>query len=118
MTPLGKLQSISQQLRSFLTLRVILAGIALVAVFLVLARMTSTYITPTVIRATLAQFGVWAFVAFIAALAGVLIVPIIPASLFQISAGLFFGPFLGLVFVVAADILGASIGFWLARYWG
>ncbi|HEX7587570.1 MAG TPA: VTT domain-containing protein [Anaerolineae bacterium] len=118
MTLLGKLQSISQQLRSFLTLRAILVGIALVIVFIALARMTSAYITPAVIRATLAQFGWWAFIAFIAALAGVLVVPIVPASLFQISAGLFFGPFLGLVFVTVADILGASIGFWLARYWG
>ena len=118
MAPPGKLLSIVQQLRSFLTLRAVILGIALVVVFLALAWMANAYVTPASIRATLSQLGGWALFVFIAALAGVLIVPIVPASLFQISAGLFFGPFDGLVYVVAADILGASIGFWLARHWG
>jgi uncharacterized membrane protein YdjX (TVP38/TMEM64 family) len=78
---------------------------------------TSTTLSPMLIRTTLAELGVWAPLALIVALAGVLVVPLIPASLLQISAGLAFGPWMGLVYVLVADVLGASIGFALARYW-
>ena len=95
-----------------------MALLVVFAAFLALARITNATINPTAIRATLAQLGGWAPLALIIALAGVLVIPIIPASIFQVSAGLVFGPFLGLVYVTVADVLGASIGFGLARYGG
>jgi uncharacterized membrane protein YdjX (TVP38/TMEM64 family) len=110
-----------RQLRSRSTRRAVIAGAAVaffIGAWIALAQMTSTTISPATLRATLTPFGAWAPLALIVALAGVLVVPIIPATIFQIGAGLAFGPSLGLVYVLVADALGASIGFWLARYWG
>lgn len=70
------------------------------------------------VRQLLAGLGPWGPLALVAALAAVLVVPVIPASAFQIAAGLAFGPWLGLLAVSLADVLGASLGFWLARRWG
>jgi uncharacterized membrane protein YdjX (TVP38/TMEM64 family) len=75
-------------------------------------------LTPTSIRTMLTMLGVWGPLVLIVGLAAVLVVPIIPASLFQIGAGLAFGPYVGLIAVCVADILGASLGFWIARWWG
>ncbi len=106
-------------MRSLLTPRnVIVVAVLAVAAGLVLAQLANGNINPAAARDVLARLGGWAPAALIAVLAGVLVVPIIPASVFQIGAGLFFGPFLGLVCVLIADALGASVGFWLARYWG
>lgn len=69
------------------------------------------------LRVALAQLGPWGPVTLIAALASVLVVPVIPATVLQIGAGLAFGPSLGLVYVLVADLLGAAIGFGLARWW-
>lgn len=85
---------------------------------IVIARMTNTDISPANLRAMLMQLGGFASVALIIALATVLIVPFIPASIFQVGAGLAFGSWLGLIYVLIADIIGASVGFAIARYWG
>ncbi len=107
--------------RSLMTRRTLAAGTAIL-VFALLAiavfRMTNTSLTPNSVRSALGQLGVWGPLALIVALAGILVVPVAPASAFQVAAGLAFGPFLGLSCVVLADIAGASIGFWLARHWG
>ncbi len=57
-------------------------------------------------------------VALVMALACILVVPIIPASVLQVASGLAFGPVWGLVYAMLADALGAAMGFALARRWG
>jgi uncharacterized membrane protein YdjX (TVP38/TMEM64 family) len=121
MNAIKSLRRLATQLTARITLRTIVMGAILVilgGIGVILLWTTSSTISPVMIRATLADLGVWAPLALILALAGVLVVPLIPASVLQIGAGLAFGPFLGLAYVVVADILGASIGFALARYWG
>ena len=56
--------------------------------------------------------------ALVSLLALVLVVPAIPATLFQVGSGLAFGPIWGLVYTLLADVLGAAVGFALARRWG
>ncbi len=112
---------LAERLRALLTVRrVVLALLALVVVAggLWLFVRSSSWLSPAVLRATLARLGPWGPAALIAALGGVLVVPVLPASIFQIGAGLAFGPPLGLLYATIADILGASVGFWLARRWG
>ena len=104
--------------RSYLSPRRVLFGAALIlvaAVALLVLRATGSALTPAVIRAFLASLGIAGPLALIAGLGGVLVVPIIPASVLQIGAGLAYGPWLGLLYATVADILGASIGFWLGR---
>lgn len=107
--------------RSLITPRTIILGIALALISvsgIVIARVTHTDISPAALRAALLQLGVFAPLALIVLLAAVLVVPAIPASIFQIGAGLAFGAWLGLLCVLIADVIGASVGFALARYWG
>jgi uncharacterized membrane protein YdjX (TVP38/TMEM64 family) len=92
---------------------VLLAGAALLAL-----RTSGAALTPEGVRAALADLGPLGPLALMLALAAALVVPVIPATLFQVGAGLAFGPPLGLLYVVLADVLGASVGFWLARRWG
>jgi uncharacterized membrane protein YdjX (TVP38/TMEM64 family) len=75
-------------------------------------------VTPAAVRAMLTDLGIWGPLALVLGLAALLVVPAVPASLFQMGAGLAFGPYLGLLAVTLADILGASLGFWIARNWG
>jgi uncharacterized membrane protein YdjX (TVP38/TMEM64 family) len=112
---------IHEWLGSHMTWRMLAAGILIliggllaIAVF----QVTITTLSPSSIRLALGQLGIWGPLALVTGLAGVLVVPIAPASAFQVAAGLAFGPFWGLGCVLVADIAGASIGFWLARYWG
>ncbi len=56
--------------------------------------------------------------ALVLLLALVLVVPAIPATIFQVGSGLAFGPVWGLVYALLADVLGATAGFALARRWG
>ncbi|MEN9936850.1 MAG: hypothetical protein RLZZ387_3429 [Chloroflexota bacterium] len=108
-------------LRALLTPRnlALLAALALAGLAgLWLLRTTGAVLNPEGIRAALAGLGPWGPVALVAALAAVLVVPVVPATVLQIGAGLAFGPPLGLLYVLAADVLGASVGFWLSRRWG
>lgn len=70
------------------------------------------------VRMLAARLGVWGPLALVAGLAALLVVPVLPATVFQVGAGLAWGPGLGLVLVLAADVLGAAVGFALARRWG
>lgn len=88
-----------------------LVGIAL----LMILRATGAALSPAGVREALASLGPWGPLALIIALAALLVIPIVPATILQIAAGLAFGPPLGLVYVLIADLLGATIGFWLAR---
>ncbi len=108
-------------LRALLTRRTILLGIGLLALFgaaLVVARALGASLTPESLRDTLAGLGPWGPLALIVALAALLVLPLLPASLLQIAAGLAFGPWLGLLYVLIADALGAAAGFVLARRFG
>lgn len=108
-------------LRSLLTARrvALLAALALCAAGAAwLLRASGAAVSPESIRAALAGLGPWGPAALVAALAAVLVAPVIPATVLQVGAGLAFGPQLGLLYIALADLLGASIGFWLARRWG
>ena len=70
------------------------------------------------LRGLAAYSGPIAPLALIFMLAFVLVVPLLPAVIFQIGSGLAFGPGWGLVYVLLADLLGAALGFLLARRWG
>jgi uncharacterized membrane protein YdjX (TVP38/TMEM64 family) len=107
-----------EQLRSIATPRRIglLLGLAALGLaLLLLLRSTGAALSPAGVRELLAGLGPWGPAALIAALALLLVVPILPATILQIGAGLAFGPPLGLVYVLIADVLGATAGFWLAR---
>jgi uncharacterized membrane protein YdjX (TVP38/TMEM64 family) len=96
-------------------------GAALVLIALAgwwLIRTMGDSLSPALIRGLLADLGIWGPLALIGGLAAVLVIPIVPASILQIGAGLAFGPMLGLLYASVADILGASVGFWIARRWG
>lgn len=111
----------SLQFRSLITPRTIILVIVLAVISIsgiVVARITNTDLSPANLRAMLNLLGAFAPLALILALAVVLVVPFIPASIFQIGAGLAFGSWLGLAYVLIADGLGATVGFLLARYWG
>jgi uncharacterized membrane protein YdjX (TVP38/TMEM64 family) len=110
-----------RQLRTHLTARRLALGLALavIGIGLVLAlRASGAALSPAGVRAALAELGPWGPAALIVGLAVVLVVPVIPATVLQLGAGLAFGPPLGLIYVLLADLLGASLGFWLARRWG
>jgi uncharacterized membrane protein YdjX (TVP38/TMEM64 family) len=110
-----------EHLRAQLTPRrlLLLAALLLAAVAgLWLLRASGAALSPETIRALLAELGPWGPALLIVALAAVLVVPAVPATVLQIGAGLAFGPLLGLLYIVAADLLGATAGFWIARRWG
>ncbi len=94
-----------------LAMVVVLAGVWVL-------RTMGSWLTPAYVRSFLADLGALGPLVLIGSLAAVLVVPVVPASILQLSAGLAFGPILGLVYASVADVLGASIGFWLARRWG
>ena len=75
-------------------------------------------VTPTGLRALLAPFGMWGAVIIVAAIAVILVVPVVPATVLQVGAGLVFGPWLGFVLTLGGDIIGALVGFAIARRWG
>jgi uncharacterized membrane protein YdjX (TVP38/TMEM64 family) len=108
-------------LRRLLTPRrlllLLLLGGGVIGIWLI-ARVLGADLTPAAIRLWLAQFGVWGPLLLIGALATMLVVPLIPATILQIGAGLAFGPLAGLAYVLIADVLGAGLGFWFARRWG
>jgi uncharacterized membrane protein YdjX (TVP38/TMEM64 family) len=107
-----------RQLAAQLTPRRVLVLVALGVVGgggLLLVRATGASLSPAGVRAILATLGPWGPLALILGLASVLVLPVIPATLLQIGAGLAFGPPLGLLYVLLADLVGATIGFWMAR---
>ena len=75
-------------------------------------------VTPTGLRALLVPLGMWGAVIIVAAIAVILVVPVVPATVLQVGAGLVFGPWLGFVLTLCGDIIGALVGFAIARRWG
>ena len=74
--------------------------------------------TPTGLRALLAPLGIWGAVVIVAGIAVILVVPVVPATVLQVGAGLVFGPWWGFALTVGGDIIGALVGFAIARRWG
>ncbi|HMO57231.1 MAG TPA: VTT domain-containing protein [Roseiflexaceae bacterium] len=98
-------------------LLLLLAMILLLAGLLA-ARAAGADINAATVRSLLQDIGPWGPPALIAAITMLLLVPALPASILQIAAGLAYGPLGGLCFALIADLLGASIGFLIARRWG
>lgn len=105
--------------------RIILLGA--VALFLLgglaVLRLAGAALRPEDIRDTIRSLDSTAGVpvaplVLIAILAAILVLPVLPALIFQVAGGLAFGPAWGLLYVLLADVLGAAIGFGLARRWG
>jgi uncharacterized membrane protein YdjX (TVP38/TMEM64 family) len=100
------------------------AGALLVACGLVWLRLGRADLRPEAVRDLLASVQARAGglpiaqAALVLLLALVLVVPAVPATIFQIGSGLAFGPLWGLVYALLADVLGAAAGFALARRWG
>jgi uncharacterized membrane protein YdjX (TVP38/TMEM64 family) len=83
-----------------------------------LFRTSGAWLNPMVIRDVALSLGLFGPLALIGALAFLLVAPVAPAAVLQIGAGLAFGPVAGFLCTLIADLIGASVGFWLARRWG
>ncbi|MFN5341442.1 MAG: TVP38/TMEM64 family protein [Roseiflexaceae bacterium] len=75
-------------------------------------------LTPAGVRALIAPLGQWGAIGLTLFIAIILVVPVVPATIAQIGAGLLYGPWLGFMVVMIGDIIGAMIGFVIARRWG
>jgi uncharacterized membrane protein YdjX (TVP38/TMEM64 family) len=87
---------------------------ALLAGFVLVASQADAMAVRDGVRA----LGVWGPPLLLLALAAVLIVPLVPASLLQLAAGLAFGPLVGFCCTMLADLIGAALGWGIARAWG
>lgn len=90
----------------------VLAGAAAIYIFYGAA------LRPEAVRDTLLSLGPLGPLAQIALLGGVLTVPVVPATIFQVAGGWAFGKWLGFVYTMLGDALGATLAFWIARRWG
>jgi uncharacterized membrane protein YdjX (TVP38/TMEM64 family) len=97
---------------------IMLGGLAVVFVVFILVARQYIELTPQGLRALLIPFGWWGGVILVGLIAAVLVVPIIPATILQVGAGVIFGPWLGFGLTLLADGIGALIGFGVARRWG
>jgi uncharacterized membrane protein YdjX (TVP38/TMEM64 family) len=113
-------QSFRQIITTLLTpMRVImLAIVAVVGVVFIIVARQYIELTPQGLRALLQPFGWWGGVILVGLIAAVLVVPIIPATILQVGAGVIFGPWVGFGLTLLADGIGALIGFGLAQRWG
>lgn len=75
-------------------------------------------LTPTGLRALLEPLGWWGAACLVAGIAVILVVPVLPATVLQVGAGLVFGPWVGFGLTLIGDVIGSLVGFYLARSWG
>ncbi len=95
-----------------------LAVVAVVA-FAVLWWLRSVIdLTPSGMRTLLAPLGGWGALIVVVGIAVILVVPVVPATVLQVGAGLVFGPWLGFGLTLLGDLIGALVGFAIARRWG
>jgi uncharacterized membrane protein YdjX (TVP38/TMEM64 family) len=99
------------RIRSLITPRRVLLALLVVA-------LGAAGFSPASVRALLADLGWWGPLVLVLWLAAMLVVPLVPASVLHLGAGLAFGPYWGLALALLADFLGAGAGFLLARRWG
>lgn len=113
-------QSFRQIITTLLTPKrlVVLGGLAVVGVLCIIVARQYIELTPQGLRALLLPFGWWGGVILVGLIAAVLVVPVIPATILQVGAGVIFGPWVGFGLTLLADGIGALIGFGLARRWG
>ncbi|MFN5058327.1 MAG: TVP38/TMEM64 family protein [Chloroflexota bacterium] len=97
---------------------IVLGGLAVVFVVFILVARQYIELTPQGLRALLIPFGWWGGIMLVGLIAAVLVVPIIPATILQVGAGVIFGPWIGFGLTLLADGIGALIGFGVARRWG
>jgi uncharacterized membrane protein YdjX (TVP38/TMEM64 family) len=97
----------------------ILVGIALV-VFLIFqfTPVSISDFTPTKIKNFILKFGIWAPIIFMALYAFRGAILVIPVGVMSLTGGLAFGKWLGTVYILIGAILGASLSFMIARYFG
>lgn len=112
--------SVWSTLKTLLPLRrlVWLTLIALVSLALLWWLRGVVDMTPTGIRTLLAPMGSWGALIIVVGIAGILVVPVVPATVLQVGAGLVFGPWLGFGLTLLGDGIGALVGFAIARRWG
>jgi uncharacterized membrane protein YdjX (TVP38/TMEM64 family) len=75
-------------------------------------------LTPSGMRTLLAPLGGWGALIVVIGIAVILVVPVVPATVLQVGAGLVFGPWLGFGLTLLGDLIGALVGFAIARRWG
>jgi uncharacterized membrane protein YdjX (TVP38/TMEM64 family) len=75
-------------------------------------------LTPSGMRTLLAPLGGWGALIVVIGIAVILVVPVVPAPVLQVGAGLVFGPWLGFGLTLLGDLIGALVGFAIARRWG
>lgn len=98
-------------------LLLIVAGLVLAGAALIYLRYGAA-LRPEEVRDALLRLGPLGPLVQIAVLGGVLTVPLVPATIFQVAGGWAFGKLLGFVYTMLGDALGATLGFWIARRWG
>ena len=102
----------------------LVTAVLLLGCALLIFQASNATFRPEVVRDALARVqartGGWpvAQAALVLVLALLLVVPVIPATIFQVGSGLAFGPLWGLIYALVADVLGAAAGFALARRFG
>lgn len=74
--------------------------------------------TPQGLRSLMAPFGWWGGLLLSGLIAFILVVPIAPATIAQVGAGLLYGPWIGFGITLLGDVIGSLIGFAIARKWG
>jgi uncharacterized membrane protein YdjX (TVP38/TMEM64 family) len=113
-------QSFRQIITTLLTPKriIMLGGLAVVCVLFIIIARQYIELTPQGLRALLEPFGWWGGVILVGLIAAVLVIPIIPATILQVGAGVVFGPWVGFGLTLLADGIGALIGFGVARRWG
>jgi uncharacterized membrane protein YdjX (TVP38/TMEM64 family) len=75
-------------------------------------------VSPHGIRTLVEPLGWWGASLLGVSITVILLLPIIPATILQVGAGVIYGPWVGLGITLIADALGALIGFMMARRWG
>jgi uncharacterized membrane protein YdjX (TVP38/TMEM64 family) len=109
-----------QTIRTLLTPRRIvilaIAGVLFLAVLWWIRQFIE--LTPQGLRNLMAPFGWWGGLLLSGIIAFILVVPVAPATIAQVGAGLLYGPWIGFGVTMLGDVIGSLLGFAIARRWG